>query len=143
MIQEAAQQVVHYTDPVFITTAVTGVCAVIAAIAAAAVKILNALKENTNQITKTNTKVDSVETKVDDAAAKVVVNDQKTDAIAQKADEIHKLANGNLTVLQTKLDIANAAILQLTKEKAEQAEKMNEVLFEKFKVDRRVTPRRK
>ena len=124
------------TDPQVITAITTAAVAIIGAIAGATIGILKVVKETRREVKDANTKID-------DAAVKVVENDKKTDAIATKAEEIHKQVNGNLASLQARLDLAQQEIIRLNQEKAVQAEKMSEILYTKFKVDRRVTARRR
>ncbi len=126
----------NLTDPQFIGAVAGAVALLITSGAGALVLVLKAIRE-------TKTEVKSANNKIDDAAVKVVENDRKTDAIATKAEEIHRLANGNLTALQAKLEVAQQEILRLNQEKAVQAEKLSEILYTKFKVDRRVTARKR
>lgn len=124
------------TDPQVITAITTAAVAIIGAIAGATIGILKVVKETRREVKDANTKID-------DAAVKVVENDRKTDAIATKAEEIHKQVNGNLSAMQVKLELAQQEILRLNQEKAVQAEKLSEILYSKFKVDRRITTRKR
>ena len=129
-----------WTNPQVIIAIGGVMTTMIGAIAGAVVIVVKAIRESRETVKQ---EVRDVNSKVDAAAVKVVESDRKNDAIISKADEIHKTVNGKNDALQAKNDVLQAEILKLTQEKAAQAEKLSELLYTKFSVDRRKVVRKR
>lgn len=133
-----------WTNPQVITAIGGAVAVVVAAIGAAAGVILKVVKETRETSRETNNEIKSASVgivaannKIDDAANKVVENDRKTDELKEKATQIHDQVNGNLSILQAKVEEYRVEIIKLERQLRVKSEKLSEALYTKYGLDRR------